>query len=409
MEVFPGEYRKIEMTKSEKLFVKYSERSKKEFGYCIIHINPALQQGESIDAVIVKDGILFFRFYEELKDANVLSNILPILFTSAKKSSEIICNKLLSNRVLLGEDKKLVFPVIYLMVFPEISRSVIEGKGVSNTIVNHCVFSEDLSSLKENFDDYCIKLLEFSLNDLSKGKRNIDGKMFNSILQRIAPEYTTVRLISNQTDYTVYSPGVDNEMLVVTPDDIAVRAYRLDTEQVNIVNKMEKGDQLILACIDYAYSVLVEDNLDLYIKHPAQLLFGKTENEPGAIQDRKKQWLLDKLHENSMNVSSSSKIIKVVVNTMPGWKLEFILEYLKVNKKIEDFKKIYLFPTVDSWSGSEIPLIIDKIQFVQLLKEQLKGVDYIDHRRYLGELCRNLEKRKEKVELSEYMEAADYA
>lgn len=257
MEVFPGEYRKIEMTKSEKLFVKYSERSQKEFGYCIIHINPALQQGESIDTVIVEDGILFFRFYEELKDANVLSNILPILFTSAKKSSEIICNKLLSNRVLLGEDKKLVFPVIYLMVFPEISRSVIEGKGVSNTIVNHCVFSEDLSSLKENFDDYCIKLLEFSLNDLSKGKRNIDGKMFNSILQRIAPEYTTVRLISNQTDYTVYSPGVDNEMLVVTPDDIAVRAYRLDTEQVNIVNKMEKGDQLILACAGSGKSVLL--------------------------------------------------------------------------------------------------------------------------------------------------------
>lgn len=106
MEVFPGEYRKIEMTKSEKLFVKYSERSKKEFGYCIIHINPALQQGESIDAVIVEDGILFFRFYEELKDANILSNILPILFTSAKKSSEIIYNKLLSNRVLLGEDKE---------------------------------------------------------------------------------------------------------------------------------------------------------------------------------------------------------------------------------------------------------------------------------------------------------------
>ncbi len=110
-----------------------------------------------------------------------------------------------------------------------------------------------------------------------------------------------------------------------------------------------------------------------------------------------------------MDISKSRKVIDVVVNTLPGWKLDFILEYLKDNKKIADFKKIYLFPMIDSWSGSEIPLIIDKIQFVQLLKEQLKGVDYIDHRRYLGELCRNLEKRKEKVELSEYIEAADYA
>ena len=47
------------------------------------------------------------------------------------------------------------------------------------------------------------------------------------------------------------------QLLVVTDDDIAVRAFRLEPEQVNIVNKMTKGDQLILACAGSGKSVLL--------------------------------------------------------------------------------------------------------------------------------------------------------
>ena len=45
--------------------------------------------------------------------------------------------------------------------------------------------------------------------------------------------------------------------MVVSEDDIAVRAFRLEPEQINIVNKMSKGDQLILACAGSGKSVLL--------------------------------------------------------------------------------------------------------------------------------------------------------
>ena len=51
----------------------------------------------------------------------------------------------------------------------------------------------------------------------------------------------------------------------------------------------------------------------------------------------------------------------------------------------------------------------DVEDFVKAYDASLKGIDYIDHRKYLEERRRSLEKYQEKVELKEYLENADYA
>lgn len=99
----------------------------------------------------------------------------------------------------------------------------------------------------------------------------------------------------------------------------------------------------------------------------------------------------------------------MVVNFLPDWKLVYILEFLKFNKNLDAFKQIYLFPLSCSWSGSEIPLVIEKIAFLNSLKSNLKGLDYIDHRKYIEDYRMKLEEYKEKVELEEYLENADYS
>ena len=110
-----------------------------------------------------------------------------------------------------------------------------------------------------------------------------------------------------------------------------------------------------------------------------------------------------------MDIANCRKLIDVVVTAMPEWKLEFFVEFLKDNKKIEDFKKLHFYPLSYSWSGSEVPLILDKISFLQSLKDRLKGIDYIDHRKYLDERRRSLEEYLQRVELREYLDDADYA
>ena len=162
-------------------------------------------------------------------------------------------------------------------------------------------------------------------------------------------------------------------------------------------------------CINYAYAVIVDDDMTFFIEHSARLLFGRAQQESDVVKNRKQQWLLDSLHENYEDVDKCSRLIDVVANVMPHWKLDYILEYLKDNKNVKDFRKIHLFPMSASWSGSEVPLILDKIEFLQNLKENMKGVAYIEHREYIDEYRRNLEEYKRKVELREYLEEADYA
>lgn len=112
-----------------------------------------------------------------------------------------------------------------------------------------------MSSLRTEYKDCICSLLENSITPVSNERMIIDDLNVNSILQRIAPEYTTIR-VSTVAD-AESKVGADNELLVITEKDVAVKAFRLDQDQINIVNKMSKGEQLILACAGSGKSVLL--------------------------------------------------------------------------------------------------------------------------------------------------------
>ena len=167
------------------------------------------------------------------------------------------------------------------------------------------------------------------------------------------------------------------------------------------------GDDKWRECVEYAFKVLIDDDVIFHIKEPADMLFTNTTDE--TILERKKYWLIEKLRETSLELKKCKKLIEMVVNVLPDWKLEYILEFLKINKNPEDFKEIPLFPSSYSWSGSEIPLIMEKIDFLKSLKDNIKGINFIEHRKYIEEYRMNLERYKDNVELREYIENADYA
>ena len=258
MEILPSEYQHLELSRSEKLFVRYI-MSNEQYGYLLLKTNPAMLPNESMHILVCADGILFLKFHENFKDSTQYGMVMPLLISGLyAQTVGVIKSKLLSNKSLVDQSKQLKFPINVIYVFPALNREDVEKAGdekLQEFTRNCCMFSGDLPKVRSNLSELLAQYLAFSVTPISSERMAIGVENINSILQRIAPEYVTIRVSSVADAET--KAGADNELLVVTEDDVAVKAFRLDGDQINIVNKISKGDQLILACAGSGKSVLL--------------------------------------------------------------------------------------------------------------------------------------------------------
>ena len=161
--------------------------------------------------------------------------------------------------------------------------------------------------------------------------------------------------------------------------------------------------------IEFAIEVLVENEFCIISETTVSIIFANSLKTSELSEERKHQWIVDYIKRYYDNIDKIKMIVVIVATVFPAWKCEMILFFLNINKSIEVFEELYLFPLSASWSGSEIPLIDKKIKFLDELHSSLKGLDYIEHKKYLKEYIASLESYKEKVEIREYLENVDYA
>lgn len=193
-------------------------------------------------------------------------------------------------------------------------------------------------------------------------------------------------------------PSIWKEYILWLKDNLSYDAY-----EQNIINVIWKTNEYSLR-IGFAFDILTDDYWVMDNTIPTLLFNGHDK----CIQ-RKKEWLMNSLKESIDNIEKCKKLIYMVVIAFPDWKLDYVMSFLELNKNIEDFKSLYLFSNFQSWSGSEIPLINKKIDFLTKLKDKLVGITYIEHRLYIEQCITDKEKYKEKVELREYIENAIYS
>lgn len=157
--------------------------------------------------------------------------------------------------------------------------------------------------------------------------------------------------------------------------------------------------------IDYAFKELIADTYGLS-ENEMTILFAKESDDPE--EDKKKKWIWDKVDSELENLYTVSNLIDVVVNIYPSWKNDIVIHFLEKDKDVEHFKKINLFPTIETFFGSELPVIHKKIEALKDLSSRIKGIDYFEHKEYLEECIRNLHKYKNKVAIHEYIENGMY-
>ena len=255
MQLYPEKYDKLELDSSERSFVRTIERafSERDFGYFVLHINPRRRitdsgSAELFDLLICDEGILLFRFI------NINNTLAAISTLNAMSNLTVfdmllgdIRNKLKESNYLVDENSQLKFSFSVCFVFPRISFSEIYtqiGEASVNFAKDHCLFSDDIISLRKEGAEALMP--RFSI------KERISEDDVNCIFQRLCPEIT----IPKKQAINEYSV-IDSKDERLEEIDRSVISYRLDSWQIDVVNKINKGNQLILACAGSGKSVLL--------------------------------------------------------------------------------------------------------------------------------------------------------
>lgn len=260
MEVFPSAYQSLDLTRYEKLFIRHA-LSSDEYGFFLLRVNPAMQKNNYMDVVILPQGVILCKFFDTYNDATQFAAMISAYATLVYPTTrDIIANKFVTNKSLCDEYGCLKFAVNIVNIFPNLKRTDVEKlsypEDVQCFVNNNCMFAEEFANLRAEFVLTMNRYLEFPIVNVSRDSSFvIDDNSVNAILHRIATEYVTVRVATVKDEET--SSGAESELLIVDENDMAVKAFRLDQEQINIVNTINKGDQLILACAGSGKSVLL--------------------------------------------------------------------------------------------------------------------------------------------------------
>lgn len=255
MQILPEKYDKLELSLSERSFLRTIDRAfpKQDMAYYVLHINPRrkdIGQGkpELFNMLVIEKGILLFRFLDidnndiALATINTFSKyfVYQTLFND-------ICERLEESKYLIDDSGKLKFSLNICFVFPAIEYGEIESRlpaEEKSFCSKHCIFSENITSIRKDG----VGVLKGFLSIANK----VEETVINNVFQRLCPEITIPRKFVKDEYGKV--DGKDAKLNVM---DRSVMSYRLDNWQIDIVNRITKGNQLILACAGSGKSVLL--------------------------------------------------------------------------------------------------------------------------------------------------------
>lgn len=154
--------------------------------------------------------------------------------------------------------------------------------------------------------------------------------------------------------------------------------------------------------ISYNYDKIVESNFG-YLRLHRLFDFDNEEN----IKKNQLEWFKEKILEIKEDKDKIYYLFYVIGDKENCLKKELILFLLDNTSNIEIFKQISFFSHSESWSGSRIPNIERKIEFIQSILSEIKAKNdliYMEHIEYLNERIKLYKKEIKRTQIEEYID-----
>ena len=139
----------------------------------------------------------------------------------------------------------------------------------------------------------------------------------------------------------------------------------------------------------------------------ASFIFGNSQESDDTISRNKQNWIKQILKNSSLNKRKISNIFDIIVHYFEKEKIQYFQELINLITDIDVFKSVPLFTYNYSWSGSELPIIDKRINFLYELLNILVGSNFIEHRCYIKQYIENLKEERKETEIREYIQNID--
>ncbi|MCR9040093.1 hypothetical protein QRX25_19330 [Bacillus sp. L381] len=122
------------------------------------------------------------------------------------------------------------------------------------------------------------------------------------------------------------------------------------------------------------------------------------------IIERRDSWLRERISLWSSDEEKITLLFYGIANLSKESKAQYLVHLLENNNSFDLFCKTPLDPPFFSWSGSEVPVLEDKIELLELIDKSLTGIKFLRHKRWIQDKIEGYKERIKKVRINEFME-----
>ncbi|CCQ94235.1 hypothetical protein CULT_1760002 [[Clostridium] ultunense Esp] len=277
MNILPSRYDKLNLGKSERQLIETLESKYGDDDNSYFFLKTSPTGINNLHVFISNEGVVFVEPIE-IADIHIFISIRSSLEIRVKENMQKLYNRLTQHKKLKVKGENgyyLKFPFTYKIFLSQLRYKDTMVNGLSDKdkdfIMNFCIFKDS----KPTEDNLLFRLAKGfnQMNDLIESMySNIDhpywkdwdeftNEDINYILQMICPEYTIPIVSEEELENSRFFYTITNtkneDIYMVNENDFNVKVHRLDDEQINIINNMRKGNQLILACAGSGKSVIL--------------------------------------------------------------------------------------------------------------------------------------------------------
>ena len=256
MKILPQKYDELTLGKYDKqLMALLKSIYREDDALYMLCCNPTKTADGVVHILIDRKGVIFFNIKSGITD---LADVIPMIFARiavAKDEEEILTSRFSHQRNLI-KNGKVIFPFKIVTFFPEVEKpdlSMFAGmESITDFVEKSCLFKEFWKAIQKEKTLLDDRFFGVSAQEL------ITEELIPDIINRVAPEYTIPQIKA-----AVDEKKVNKKKLQYVSDanlnmtERAAVAYMLDESQINYINKIKKGDQLIVACAGSGKSVIL--------------------------------------------------------------------------------------------------------------------------------------------------------